>query len=141
MKDRRHGSRAWGRLPDMWIRRPGALTLAVLLLLASLVSSAGHDHALGVERTGTECAIDHEGEHLSRPGPGAEGSDPHLRAAGERHQHHCPGCRHNGFRMVFGPPTPVVGIGPDAGGSPALASLPRASRSRTGHTVRGPPSI
>jgi hypothetical protein len=79
-----------------WTSRLVALGLALGLLLASPAGLVDHDHGPSVELAGFACAADHDsaGRHEASAGRGAH-------AAGEEHQHTCPGCHPNGQRLLL----------------------------------------
>jgi hypothetical protein len=127
----------WSIIPLMWIRSAGALALSLTLLLAATVGLAGHDHATAIELTGYDCAIDHERDDIGR----REGPGPTLRAGAELHRHRCLACTHSGQRILLTSARLALGPGPGVEGPSLPRSLPRSSVSRTGQSVRGPPSV
>jgi len=120
----------------MWTRGSSSLALSILLLLTSVVGMAGHDHAAGVERAGTECVVDHERAHGASPAP----ARPETSAAGERHQHHCLACRFSGQRISLASMLALAGPVSAERAAAAIRHEPRVSLPWTGRTLRGPPS-
>lgn len=119
----------------MRIRKATGLLLAFSLLLASMVDLVGHEHVVGHALAGVECVTEHERGHEDHP----ESPEPHFTAAGERHEHHCVGCRVNGYRILL--TSPLGPVGPDLAAEEWLSprSFPGAVRPWTSYTVRGPP--
>ena len=114
----------------------GSAALSLLLLLTATVGVAGHDHATEIERASYACALEHEDNHGAESG----GSGTELIPSGERHLHHCRGCRHGSLQVLLLSVRLAAGASPRVDGSSDLRSPLWASTSWTGRTLRGPPS-
>lgn len=106
--------------------------LGLVLLLASTAGLVDHDHGLSAELAAYACSVDHQ--------DGGHGYDSGLHAAGDEHQHVCPGCHLTSNRLLV-----VAAHGITAGRAATLAVAappwPSPRRASWAHPPRrGPPA-